>query len=92
MFNVIEKTTGNVVQVYKIQTNASGYPMFLIYQGDAWIWKSAKHFRPPMYSFELKNQQIVNQNNYDTLLKFDGILSAQFDENYANKCTVVENL
>ena len=47
MFDLINKNTNERVTIYKIRDDVNtGYPQFLFYQNDEWIWKSAKHFRP----------------------------------------------
>lgn len=32
--------------VYSVESDANGYPRFLIYHNNQWAWKSAKYFRP----------------------------------------------
>lgn len=52
LFVVIEKTdrdypfTPACYTVYAVRDDSNGYPHFLIYDNDAWLWISAKHFRP----------------------------------------------
>ena len=46
MFEVVEKETELPIEVYSIRDDNNGYPTFLIYKEDQWLWISAKHFRP----------------------------------------------
>ena len=46
MFTVINKDSKEIIDVYDITYNKSGYPIFLIYNDGQWIRMSAKHFRP----------------------------------------------
>ena len=41
----LEYTPGGL-QVYAIQNDSCGYPMFLFWTNGQWIWKSAKYFFP----------------------------------------------
>ena len=47
--HVIEKETGNHYEVYNIENDNCGYPKFLIYKNNQWIWRSAKYFKPRLY-------------------------------------------
>ena len=38
----IERNT--MYQVCAVQNDSKGFPQFLIYAGQEWIWKSAKYF------------------------------------------------
>ena len=31
---------------YAVRNDSKGYPHFLIYANNQWIWRSAKHFKP----------------------------------------------
>ena len=46
MFTVINKDSKEIIDVYDITYNKSGYPIFLIYNDGQWIRMSAKHFAP----------------------------------------------
>ena len=47
MFDVVEKVTGNIYKVYSIRNDTkTGYPQFLIYKNNQWLWRSAKYFKP----------------------------------------------
>lgn len=48
MFTFVFKNSDEVVTIYDIRNDSCGYPMFLIYQDNQWIWKSAKHFKPTL--------------------------------------------
>ena len=48
MFVLVLKATNEAVVVYNIRNDSCGYPMFLIYQNNQWVWKSAKHFKPTL--------------------------------------------
>ena len=46
LFKVADKETYEVVMVYNIQNNKTGFPHFLIYEANQWKYVSAKHFIP----------------------------------------------
>ena len=51
MFFVIAGGSGGLsanehYAVYSVDTDTNGYPRFLIYHNNQWLWKSAKHFSP----------------------------------------------
>lgn len=33
-------------RVYSVRNDKTGYPQFLIYYDNQWLWKSAKYFEP----------------------------------------------
>jgi len=45
MFNVFNKD-GKEYLVFQVKNDKAGYPHFLIYKDNQWIWKSAKCFKP----------------------------------------------
>lgn len=47
MFNVFDKDNKEYL-VFHIRNDKNGYPTFLIYKDNQWIWKSAKYFKPYM--------------------------------------------
>jgi len=46
MLKVVEKETEMIIEVYGVEQDSCGYPKFLIYQDNQWIWRSAKHYTP----------------------------------------------
>ena len=53
MFFVIAGGSGGLptnehYAVYSVDTDTNGYPRFLIYHNNQWLWKSAKHFSPAL--------------------------------------------
>lgn len=46
VFRVIDKRTGNEVDVYDVGYDKCGFPTFLIYEDGQWKRKSAKRFAP----------------------------------------------
>lgn len=46
MFKVIEKATGEILIVYNIRYDKTGFAHFLIYKNNQWLNKSAKLFKP----------------------------------------------
>lgn len=56
------------VEVYDVRIDSSGYPMFLIYEGNEWKYKSAKLFVPNPTSAKLYNHAPDNpvENFYTT--------------------------
>lgn len=46
LFVVIDLKTDLSYTVYDVRVDKNGYPHFLIYKKDEWLWISAKHFRP----------------------------------------------
>lgn len=46
-FKVQEKEFPNrIFDVYNVRNDKTGYPHFLIYKINAWVYVSAKHFKP----------------------------------------------
>lgn len=41
-----DKDTGKVYAVYSIRNDKNGYPHFLIYDREQWLWRSAKYYAP----------------------------------------------
>lgn len=37
---------GKNIKVYSIRNDNNGYPHFLIYYDNCWLWASAKYFKP----------------------------------------------
>ena len=37
------------VKIYDIRNDNHGYPTFLIYWNNQWLWRSAKFFKPVNY-------------------------------------------
>lgn len=46
IFTVQDKDNGDILSVYSVRNDNKGYPQFLIYQNNQWLWVSAKKFRP----------------------------------------------
>ena len=46
MFKVKHKISNSIHEVYDIQYDNHGYPHFLIYENNAWVRVSAKHYKP----------------------------------------------
>jgi len=46
IMKVIEKETEMIIEVYGIEQDSCGYPKFLIYSNNQWMWRSAKHYAP----------------------------------------------
>lgn len=46
MFKVKHKVSNSIHEVYDIQYDNHGYPHFLIYENNAWVRVSAKHYKP----------------------------------------------
>lgn len=46
MFKVKHKVSNSIHEVYDIQYDNYGYPHFLIYENNAWVRVSAKHYKP----------------------------------------------
>ena len=46
MFKVRHKVSNSIHEVYDIQYDNCGYPHFLIYENNAWVRVSAKHYKP----------------------------------------------
>lgn len=44
------KETGRTFEVYKVRDDAKGYPHFLIYENNQWVYRSAKYFEPCIWS------------------------------------------
>ena len=43
---VVEKKSEKIIEIYGVEQDSCGYPKFLIYQNNQWIWRSAKHYTP----------------------------------------------
>ena len=48
--NVVNKSSGEMYEVYDITYDKTGYPHFLIYKENQWVRASAKHFRPATFT------------------------------------------
>lgn len=48
MFNVVLRLNDycGYTSVYSVKNDKNGYPQFLIYYKNQWVWKSAKYFEP----------------------------------------------
>ena len=46
MFKLIFREINEEVIIYNVRNDNCGFPMFLIYIKDVWVWKSAKYFKP----------------------------------------------
>lgn len=46
MFKVRHKVSNSIYEVYDIQYDDCGHPHFLIYENNAWVRVSAKHYKP----------------------------------------------
>lgn len=54
IFQVIEKSTNKVFNVYAVKNDKNEFPQFLIHDGRAWKWQSAKLYKPT--SIDVKEQ------------------------------------
>ena len=45
-FKVFDSDNFKTYICYAVKTDSNGYPQFLIYENNQWIWSSAKHFKP----------------------------------------------
>ena len=43
-YDMALKTTEKIYKVISIRNDKNGFPHFLIYEKNSWIWKSAKYF------------------------------------------------
>ena len=57
MFKVRHKVSNSIHEVYDIQYDDCGYPHFLIYENNAWVRVSAKHYIP----YDLGCRGVINK-------------------------------
>ncbi len=45
-FKIFNSDNFKTYTCYAVRDDSNGYPHFLIYDNNQWIWISAKHFKP----------------------------------------------
>lgn len=63
MFEVVHKETGETYTVFHVSYDRSGFPHFVIYDGNRWRRLSAKHFKPHhFYEVGAKHKKLLNES------------------------------
>lgn len=66
MIKVIRKEDNKTFNVYDIRYDAiSGFPQFLIYEGNQWLLKSAKLFKPHEFPLKPLNESINKEYKFE---------------------------
>ena len=63
------------VKIYDIRNDNHGYPTFLIYCNNQWLWRSAKFFKPVITEEDKKSGSLHEDYN-------NGLLVADCDKRF----------